>query len=481
MKKIYQAKQVVTYNNELRLFKDCKKIKGVYYVKNESCFQIEGKWYSINSNFIFYDNRLKKYAIRRKHIIMRGFYDDTFKTGEFSYCPYNTVDVICETEGIRKQTFADKSILKELGYVESIFADVWINSKNKEAIRIYSDLKTFNCKDYNYNIEDDKNYMTSVSLYNNAKISIDKDTRKASKLIGDITFGFEMEVNQGWVPQSYQNQLGLGVCKDGSIGYTPEFVSVPYQGVKGLQAMKNAFIEISKKCNTDYQRSLHFHIGNIRKDREFIIAFIRLTQLVQKELFLMFPPYKKTNLLKEKNYCKPYKNIINKYDKNVHVNYKNYIYSMFNSVQTFVLGGQNPNNSFNRKTKMHPNGKNKWNFDSRYYIINIVNMFLSNRNTLEFRLAHSTLSPVKNLNWFFICVAMVKYCEKNTFRILKADAITLNEILDVFNDTQVSSYLKAYVKERTNYFSDIDAENDCHFDANDTLYEFKFGNLDSIY
>lgn len=481
MKKVYQPKQVVTYNNELRLFKHCKKIKGLYYVKNESCFEIQGKWYSINSGFIFYDNRLKKYEIRKKHVVVRGFYDDTFKIGEFSYCPYNTVDVIIETEGLYKYKFADKNILRELGYVESIFADVWINSKNKDAIRVYSQIKTFNCKDYNYNIEDDQSFLESIVLYEGSKIPIGKDTRKAAKLIKDITFGFEMEVNEGWVPDTYRRQLGLGICKDGSIGYTPEFVSIPYQGVKGLQAMKNAFIEISKRCNTDYNRSLHFHIGNIRKDREFIVAFVKLTQLIQKELFGMFPPYKEYNSLKDKNYCKPYKNIISKYDKSVYVNYKNYIHSMFNTVQTFVLGGQNPNSSYNRKNKIHPNGKNKWNFDSRYYIINIVNMFLSSRNTIEFRLAHSTLSPVKNLNWFFICVAIIKYCEKNTFSILKADKISLNEVLEVFDDTRVSSYLKSYVKERTNYFSNISTEDDCYTDANDNLYEFKFGNLDSIY
>ena len=150
-------------------------------------------------------------------------------------------------------------------------------------------------------------------------------------------------------------------------------------------------------------------------------------------------------------------------------------------MQSFILGGTLPNNRYNRKTKVHPNGQNKWNYDSRYYIINFVNMFLSKRNTIEFRLHHSVISPIKNINWFFICVAIIKYAEKNSFKILNSDRISLNEIINVFEDKEIANYLNAYIDNRKDYFGSCDQEDDCHLDANEKDFQFKFGNIDSIY
>jgi len=89
-----------------------------------------------------------------------------------------------------------------------------------------------------------------------------------------------------------------------------------------------------------------------------------------------------------------------------------------------------------------------------------MNMFFSDRKTIEFRMHHATLNHHKMIPWLFICNAIVRYAENNAQSILKSgDPIALTEIADFYGNLHktkdakfLSSYLKAYIASRKAYF-----------------------------
>lgn len=89
-----------------------------------------------------------------------------------------------------------------------------------------------------------------------------------------------------------------------------------------------------------------------------------------------------------------------------------------------------------------------------------MNMFFSDRKTMEFRLHSATTNGQKMINWLFICNAILKYAEKYPKQILSnGDPISLDSILDYYSThfktkeaTFLSNYLKAYVANRKEYF-----------------------------
>ncbi len=296
------------------------------------------------------------------------------------------------------------------------------------------------------------------------------------------------------LPSYLTNQLGVIICKDGSINYTPEFVTVVLKGAKGLQTLQNLFMELNKRCTTDYSCSLHYHFGNIRTDREFIVAVYKLYCDVQKDLHAMLPYYK-TNpagIKKEdKNYCQFLDKGLVLRHLNTSLPYKEKINSASNAIHTWLLEGNNPCREYNRKNKFHPNGRTKWNLHSRYFSLNFLNMFASPRNTMEFRSHHAVLSPTKALNWFFICAAIIKYAEANSARIiLQNEPFKLSDVIDYYGKTfktpfaiGVSEYLNAYVDHRQDFFSRKTMEGDkiVKSDYEEKDYVFAYKGLSGVF
>lgn len=177
----------------------------------------------------------------------------------------------------------------------------------------------------------------------------------------------EIETKLGNLPSYYQSQLGIIICKDGSIGYTPEFVTVPYSGAKGLNSLHKLFTELNKRCTTDHNCSLHYHIGTIRKDREFLIALWILYSHIQNDLHAMLPYYK-TNPsgVKSKNYCEFLnKNMFDNYLGDSKLTHQEKVNASYHALYNWILEGTNPSKTFNRKSRKHPNGSQKWNLHSR--------------------------------------------------------------------------------------------------------------------
>jgi hypothetical protein len=63
-KSINLMEKVITFDGTEALRKDCRFIKGNYYIKEKQCFCIKDKWYRINSEYIVYDHRKDKYILK---------------------------------------------------------------------------------------------------------------------------------------------------------------------------------------------------------------------------------------------------------------------------------------------------------------------------------------------------------------------------------------------------------------------------------
>ena len=506
-------KKVATYNGELVLLKNCKKIKGEYYVKGISCFLINDKWYSINSDKIWYDNITKIYKTKNNKI-RNCMALKSLNPYEIGYVEINDY-YFCI--GINKYgnkiLCSDYNIFKNAGWIEHVNLEEWheevpvtnpikINTIGFNKLPVKSYVKNFiesfgnnqnnlnikrkfTFKNNVYNIEDSNSFEILKDKYNNFKVDLSKDVKQAAKLIGDISFGTEIEVNNGSIQQYYLNQLGVYVCKDGSIGYTPEFVTVPYSGAKGLQSLNNLFTHVNKRCDVNYTCSLHYHIGNIRTDREFLVGLYKLITYVQEDLFKMLPYYKKNpDGVKEKNYCKKLSKSL--YSSVPYVNYKQYVNTVYSKIQTFLLDNVSPSQTYNRKNKIHPNGKAKWNYP-RYNNVNFINMFINNRNTIEFRKHHAITDPTRAINWLFICVAIIRFAEKNSARLLKEE-FNLTDVLNYYKtnfkteySSKVSEYLIAYYKSRCEYFANNSEDVFAEKDVTNTNYEFSYNGMSGIF
>lgn len=120
-----------------------------------------------------------------------------------------------------------------------------------------------------------------------------------------------------------------------------------------------------------------------------------------------------------------------------------------------------------------------------------MNMFISNRNTVEMRAHHAVLNPTKAINWLFICVAIVKYAEKHSSRIIKNYKVVtpLSEVLNYYGDTfktpyavSVSKYLTDYYIERVMFFSKLRKTDDvvAKKDFTQSFYSLEGSAIDSI-
>lgn len=517
-----KLKTVVTIDGSTEYLRNCKLIGDRYYRVDDQCVFVDKRWFPIDSPYIFYDYETKKFLHKLKHGHTKGiiaYQDGKFVFGLYTSNPYYncSIKTVIDDE---KCTFdcMNYNIVKDLGFVEHINEAIWVDpnyqktnidlqnllevipsySAVERIMAIYSssinitEKKVYKFSQNSYNAEDSGTFTIRQNEYDKFKTVLGKDVRKAASLIGDVTFGTEIETKKGNLPNYYLSQLGVVICKDGSIGYTPEFVTVPYSGAKGLQSLKNLFMELNKRCSTDYTCSLHYHIGTIRKDREFIVALFRLYSDIQNDLHRMLPYYK-TNPegVKEKNYCKLLNpSMVERYI-NSDCTYQEKVSNSYKSIFNWILEGRSPDKYCNRKNKKHPNGAQKWGHHARYSSINFMNLFMSNRNTVEFRGHHAVLHPDKAINWFFICVAIVRYAENNSSKILSSTSkVKLTDVLNYYGNTfkteyakSVSSYLIGYYNERVEYFNLLKRRGDhiAKSDYDQTEYEFVHNGMRGIY
>lgn len=352
----------VSVGEESVLLEACVKV-GTVYVLKEDAVVINGKWYKKSE--VFYDNRLKEYFAFSVglHLGIINFVKNengVFESviGHFSQCPY--FHCIIYEKGHRSYCMDYRILPPEYKEMPNNMNTVY----TKDSFKVIKE--RFKFENNGYNIEDCGDYESKKTCYKNFDTKISNSVKKASKLLGNFTFGCESETMRGILPNEIQNQLGVVICKDGSIEYSPEFVTVPYQYEKGLQSLKNFHTELQKRCTSGSACSLHYHFGNTRKDREFILALHKLFSEIQEELFEMFPYYKRHYKgYKKQNYNKPLVNLIPMYDKNSKKTYKEYVNDSYCRLYEYLNMGHMPGQDFNRKLAAHSQGQHKWMIKTR--------------------------------------------------------------------------------------------------------------------
>lgn len=479
--------------------RNCRLIKGEYYIENEECFLVNNQWHRINNGLITFDYEKKEWTLISliKNFGKNGIVEIKENqpiTGWFSNNPYENVAVNNYQWAINKKVI-------ENHFTEDISNNIWIEntilskSEIKELSKIRKSSTNFGwCQ---YNIDDDKIlFNKSCRLYESYSTNISKSFTKLSRFIGDVSFGIEVETSLGNVAPNTCNQLGLIPCKDGSLGQgykSAEWVSVPMRGAKGLQNITNIATTLSKRCNIDLNCSYHIHYGTIPTTRNYIVSLYKLSYAIQNELFEMFPYYKiDWRDVKQKNYCQKLKKLglINLKDESKE-GYHSYINFAYKQIFILLSEGIEPNQEWNSSSLKHPI-QNKWDRkSSRYFFQNLQNLIFSPRKTAELRLHTGTTNPIKMITWFFMGLSIIKYASIHEKEILTGKKITLFDVFDYYKNTFktrdavfLSDYLKAYYTSQKNiFFSDWNERQDkiSMYDiTNDKMFDFKLNGLNLL-
>lgn len=460
-----QTIKTVTGETEYR--KNCRKIKDKYYVENEQCFRIDGKWYAYTSKLITFDYERGVHVLIKDTPLVYGVVgfkkDGVPEFGYFTENKYTNILVNITSYGAVK-CFSEDTLVKG-GYVENLSDGLWLNKRDLSPNAIAKLTQIHGKKVYRdkgYNIEDNADeFKEKVASFAAYPIKITAAAMRMGRLLGNTTFGCEIETAMGYIPDHIQHRTGTIICRDGSID-NAEYVTVPMSGAKGLVNLKNLSEELSKRTTVDIKCSFHIHFGTLPTDRLFIVSLYALAMRIQDEIFSMFPGYKTDwKNFKKKDYCQKVRKLgigalKPDYDKD---EYEAYVNDAYYRIHKFLNDGHEPDDRFNRNNHQHIRTA-KWERAGRYYWLNFMNMFFSDRKTMEFRLHHATTNGQKMINWLFICNAILKYAEKHPREILSnGEPITLDRIVNYYADhfktkeaNGLSIYLKAYIADRKAYF-----------------------------
>ena len=452
-----KEKFITTIDNEILPISKCRKYESGFYkigdvnIENSgNCYLMnDGKYYRAETGQIVFDHYLNTYVFNNTNLIYG--YIDVDKKGYFS----NNLNVVEVIESDFKETYAinEEIIKNNLNYRECLSNGKYY-SKNlktalelKEIAKIDSDYKTslhYNSKDV---IQDYVNFYEEYET----KHSFNDDFLN---IINDFSYGLEFETVKGNIPSHLSKKLGLIPLRDGSIAGL-EFATIPLTGEKGMSAIVDIVNELKKRTIFNETCSFHLHIGNIPRTKEFILAFYKVTCLLQDQIFEMFPLYKKYNFkYKNKNYAAPYDYKINFLNMDKTINSENIDYN-FNILFRELTGGysmEDLNYQSLDDIKNHPqdpNGSQKWNIHSRYHIHNLIPLIFVNKQTIEFRIHTPTYDLNKIMSFLTFNSLLLKYVIKNQNAILKRNYNL--SISDIIYSHQYNS--SNFPEELINYFN----------------------------
>jgi hypothetical protein len=327
-----------------------------------------------------------------------------------------------------------------------------------------------------YNLSDNKNdFAKLVKNYDLLVVTPNKRHAEIALQLNNYTFGLEFEFVNGFIPNKFKSLYSLKALRDGSVAHTgTELVTIPLSGSKGVYVLDKIVNKMSDRCDIDLTCALHIHFGNIATDKNFVIALWCLAVKIQKELFSYMPISRSSPKHNDgKIYCKylpdlnvDTKSLLNPKNKE---EYDNSFRDTFSRIYSF-LNGEAPgtiykttknkisfsiedeifytevlnNERYTSKSKRHSVQGSKWNRTQRYYWLNLMNLYFSDYNTVEFRCHEGTVNPTKTFCWLLICSSILKYAEINPKKCLDSGKVSLDDILRVLSlkdYTFVSDYL----------------------------------------
>lgn len=483
---------ITTINNEKEYKQNCKCVGGKYYVKGRDIFYIAEKelWYRKTSDKVDYDHEKNMVYLKDTYRMTKGVVgfdkDKQPIMGLFTPNPCN--NCIVRIKGSVYHSL-NPEILLENNYFEDLASNEFYDKSSMSESDCKQMSKIRMSKSYTnkgYNIEDNATeFEEKKKSYANYSLKINNDAKVYGKFLGNVSMGVEIETSEGQIPTFIEYRHGIVMCRDGSIS-GGEAVVVPMKGSKGVQNIITLAGELKKRCNIDINCAFHVHLGNLPRERVYLVALYMLCYQIQDEVFKAFPYYKTDHRgIKRKNYCQKLKQMsIYPLKDQSKEGYEQFVDTVYSRIFEFLSEGHAADAEVNRRNQRHP-VEAKWNRSCRYYWWNFLNMLFSKSETAESRIHCPTLSSQRMCNWLFIITAIVRYAENNMQKIIAGKTIVLSDILDFYktyyskdeNAAFLSEYLKAYMKERTDAFQKDWQREDKVSDwvlKNDKSYQFSF-------
>lgn len=467
-------KKVITIKGEELPISKCRKFNTLYYkigdvnIQNSGdCYLINGKCYREETGLIVYNHSVKEYVMLDNNLIVGvvDFIESKLIMGYFN----NNVKYskIVDYTGNSYVLFNSKIFKNNKEYRERLCDGNFYHISKLNAKQF--NLITFPDKHYKHSLPYDSKRIIETNLKNyneNYNPEISKNIENYAPLLENLSFGLEFETTKGFIPNRILNQYGLIPLRDGSISGI-EYVTVPMEGKKGLQCTADILKVLKERTKyEDETCSLHLHLGNIPRTKEFILAFFKIGMQIQDEMFQMFPLYKKYNYhIKNKNYSAPLPTfeILSQLDSNIS---SENIDANFGVLYKYLSMGQNFKSVGNSLDNVisHPadtNGNQKWNIISRYLLYNVIPLIFGNKQTIEFRIHTPTYEVNKIIPFIFMNSLIVNFTIQNQNSILsnkgKLNNYKLLDILltqidtyDILNRDKFKDLMYDYINKRKN-------------------------------
>ena len=468
-------KKVITIKGEELPISQCRKFNKLYYklgdinIQNSGdCYLINGKCYREETGLIVYNYSIKEYVILNDNLL-QGVVDVADGNLIIGYFNNNTkYSKITDKNGKSHWLYNVEIFNNNKEYRECLSTGNFYHISTLQAWK-FNKIE-FPNKNYKYSLPYDSKGIIGNNLKNyneNYNPEISQNIKNYAPLLENLSFGLEFETTKGHIPDRVLNQYGLIPLRDGSISGI-EYVTVPMEGEKGLQCTADILKELKKRTSySDETCSLHLHLGNIPRTKEFILAFFKVGMKIQDEMFQMFPLYKKYNYhIKNKNYSAPLPTfeILSQLDpiidsRNIDENF-GILYKYLSMGQEFKSVGNNLENVLSHPAD--PNGNQKWLVKCRYFLYNLVPLIFGNKQTIEFRIHTPTYDVNKILPFIFMNSLIVNFVIRNQKLILNRknfiNSYSLLDILymqidqyDIPNRNTFKDLMYSYIEVRKNY------------------------------
>lgn len=248
-------------------------------------------------------------------------------------------------------------------------------------------------------------YPYKITKFYNAEFQLDnfkgkqREVEFHNKYKGYLkyTFGIEFEASKGYLPQEKCFQLGLVPLRDGSIS-SVEYATVVMNESK-LGLLKQQVEELKKYTDFNKECSLHMHLGGYPVTLKAVYMLFKVCKSLESYLYTSLPKYTfRTSLYKatKKDYCKMLPDCKT----------ANAMYEYFADYRCRYAGSLTVNHPHDEEKR------GKWNIQSRYVWLNLVNMlFYKECKTVEFRMLRPTLNFNKIIYWLYTFNAILLYAE----------------------------------------------------------------------
>ena len=466
-------KKVITIKGEEVPISQCRKFNKLYYKLGDinipnsgDCYLINDKCYREETGLVVYNYSINQYVLLDNSMfqgvidivedkLILGYFNRNFKYSK-----------IIDKNNNNYYLFNPELFKNNKEYREQLSTGDFYHISRLPAYKFNSII--FPSKDYKYSLPYDSKGIIEHHLkgYKNYNPEISKSIRNYAPLLESLSFGLEFETTKGFIPNRILNEYGLIPLRDGSISGI-EYVTVPMEGEKGLQCTADILKVLKERTEyNDDTCSLHLHLGNVPRTKEFILAFFKVGMKIQDEMFQMFPLYKKYNYhIKNKNYSAPLPTfeILSQLDpiidsRNIDENF-NILYKYLSMGQDFKSIGNSLDNVISHPAD--PNGNQKWNIRPRYLLYNIIPLIFGNKQTIEFRIHTPTYDVNKILPFIFMNSLIINFTIKNQERILKNKSFLnnydlfgiLSSQIDTYNISNMSSFrdlIYDYIERRKN-------------------------------